>query len=107
FAPTLLILRVSQQLSPTYGAAVAGALAVGLYTLHNVVYAGCSFPVGVLSERFGKRPLLLLGYLLFGVIALGFALAPANAVGLVVLSILFVVAGLYIALVDAMEGALA
>jgi MFS family permease len=107
FAPTLLILRVNEQLTPSYGVATAGFIAVALYTAHNIVFAGASYPVGVLSERFGKRLLLGVGYACFAAMAIGFALAPHGTTGLIVLAVLFVGGGIYIALVEAMEGALA
>jgi len=104
FAHTLLILWASQALTPAYGAVGAASAAVLLYTLHNVLYAGASYPVGWLSDRIGKRGLLGLGYALFGVMSIGFATGPT---AVPVLVVLFVLAGLYIALVDAMEGAYA
>jgi MFS family permease len=107
FAPTLLILRVSQQLTSSFGAATASFIAVALYTAHNIVFAGASYPVGVLSERLGKRLLLGLGYGCFAIMAIGFALAPQGTAGFTVLTVLFVAGGISIALVEAMEGALA
>jgi MFS family permease len=104
FAHSLLILRATQLLTPDMGAPAAGAAAIGLYTLHNALYALSSFPVGWLGDRFGKRGLLALGYLLFGVMALGFAIPDADWWYLL---ILFVLAGVYISMVDALEGATA
>ena len=40
FAHTLLILLATQKLTPELGAAKAASIAVGLYVLHNVFYAG-------------------------------------------------------------------
>ena len=104
FGHTLLILRAQQLLTPSLGAARASVWAIGLYTLLNIVYAAGSYPVGILSERVGKRFLLGLGYLLFALMCLGFLFEAASIPFLI---ILFMLAGLYIALVDAMEGALA
>ncbi|HKF52611.1 MAG TPA: MFS transporter [Candidatus Acidoferrales bacterium] len=44
FAPTLLILRASQVLAAQYGIARASALAIALYTVHNVVFAAIAYP---------------------------------------------------------------
>lgn len=104
FAHSLLILRASQLLTPTQGALAAGSAAVALYTLHNVIYAAASYPAGALADRIGKRPLLIVGYALFGLMCLGFIWADGSLVTLIGL---FVLAGVYIALVDSMEGAIA
>ncbi len=44
FAPTLLILRASQILTPRVGAGRAAVISVGLYTFHNLVNAASSYP---------------------------------------------------------------
>ncbi|MBI3538192.1 MAG: MFS transporter [Chloroflexi bacterium] len=104
FAHSLLILRATQILMPTYGAVVAGSFAIGLYTIHNVLYAGASFPVGALADRIGKRKLLALGYFLFGLMSLGFMLPNPD---FSLLAFLFIIAGIYIAMVDTLEGSMA
>jgi len=104
FAHTLLILRATEILTPQYGKTAAASVAVGLYTLHNVFYAGFAYPVGIMSEKIGKRPLLVLGYLLFALMCLGFILEPPKLWAMI---ILFCLAGVYIALVDSMERAMA
>ncbi len=104
FAHSLLILRATQILTPNYGAVAAGSFAIGLYTLHNVLYAGASFPVGALADRIGKRALLAPGYFLFGLMSLGFIVPDTDAW---YLGILFVIAGIYIAMVDTLEGSMA
>jgi len=104
FAHTLLILRATEILTPEYGKVAAISTAIGLYTLHNILYAGCAYPAGVLSEKFGKRTLLGLGYFLFALMCLGFILEPPK---LWAMFVLFSFAGIYIALVDSMERALA
>ncbi len=73
FAKTLLILRATVVLAPRYGTLKAGALAVGLYTLHNAVYAASCFPAGAFSDRGGKRGLLAASYLLMAATYAGFA----------------------------------
>jgi MFS family permease len=113
FAHTLLILRASELLTRDHGPARAANLAVFLYMLHNVFYAACSYPVGRLSDRIGKRTLLGLGYFLFALMSFGFIfVSPIKSYigwlpALLYLVVLFVLAGIYIALVDSMEGAFA
>ena len=104
FAHSLLILRAIQILTPQYGAVAAGTFAIGLYTMHNILYAGASFPVGALADRIGKRGLLAIGYFLFGLMSLGF-IVPDSDVWY--LAILFVIAGIYVAMVDTLEGSMA
>jgi MFS family permease len=104
FAHTLLILRAVTLLTPAYGSTVAGRYGIGLYILHNVVYAAVSYPAGALGDRVNKKTLLAVGYLLFGVMCLLFITNPTN---IAMLGLLFVLAGVYIGIVDAMERALA
>ncbi len=107
YAHTLLILAATQLLTPTYGLVQAAQIAALLYVGHNVLYAGASYPVGALSDRFGRRGLLALGYLLGVTVSAGFALAfalPLANIGYLLL--LFALAGTYIAAEDALEGAL-
>jgi MFS family permease len=103
FAHTLLILRVTEILTPEYGKGTAISTAIGLYTLHNILYAGFAYPAGVISEKIGKRTLLGIGYFLFTLMCLGFILEPPKLWAMV---ILFSLAGIYIAIVDSMERAL-
>lgn len=104
FAHSLLTLRAAQVLTPALGAAQAGTLAVSLYVVHNVLYAGASFPVGALADRFGKRGLLALGYLLAVVMNLALMAAGPN---LASLGLAFILGGTVIAIEDALEGAIA
>ena len=104
FGHTLLILHAQQQLAPTLGTARADAWAIGLYMLFNLTYALASYPAGYFSERLGKRRLLALGYLIFALMCLGFLFFDGN---IVALALLFALGGVYIALVDTLEGALA
>jgi MFS family permease len=62
FARTLLILRAAMLLGPTMGAARATTVAMSLYVLHNIVYAGASFPIGWLADKVDPKRLLVLGY---------------------------------------------
>ena len=104
FAPTLLILRAGQILTPQYGAARAATLAVALYTLHNVVFAVISYPAGALADRVGKRGFLAAGYAVAAGMCIGFIFAPAT---LVWLAILFALAGIHIGIQQGLEKSLA
>lgn len=100
FAPTLLILRATQALSPTHGPARAAAISVALYTFHNFMSAATSYPAGALGDHIGKKNLLALGYTV-GVIAYaGFAIASPT---LPMFVVLFGLAGIHDAFQQSLE----
>src|SRR6266446_3213113 len=71
FSHTLLILYATRMLAPGHGMARAASLAVGLYTLHNVFYAGSAYLSGWLSDHVpSRKTVLAAGYALAGVTAL-------------------------------------
>lgn len=113
FAPTLLILRANELLTRDHGPARAASLAVFLYFLRHLFYAGFSYPLRSLANRFGKRRLLGIGYFLFALTVAGFIFVPPvkSYVGwfpaLLFLVLLFSLAGIDAALVDSAERALA
>jgi MFS family permease len=104
FAHTLLVLRAVVLLTPKYGTVTAGRMGVGFYILHNVIYAAVSYPVGVLGDRRSKKQILALGYALFGLMCLLFMYSTSN---IAILAVVFILAGVYIGIVDSMERALA
>jgi MFS family permease len=104
FAHTLLVLRAVALLTPAYGVVQAGKLAIGLYIFHNVVYAAAAYPVGILGDRVSKKGVLAIGYGLFALMCVGFLVVGASILGL---ALLFGLAGVYVAIVDSMERALA
>ena len=104
FSHTLLIAFAIVSLTPSLGFAMASATGAGLYLIRNIVYAAASYPFGLLGDRVGRRPMLILGYGIAVATFIGFALAPLN---LVVYGVLFALCGLYIAAEDTLEGALA
>lgn len=73
-----------------------------LYLFYNLSYALVSYPAGHLSDRIGRKTLLVLGYLLYGLVYFGFALV--NVAG--TLWLLFGVYGLYIGFTEGVEKAL-
>jgi len=46
------------------------------YIFYNLIYAGASYPLGGLSDKFGKRKIYLLGLIIFSAVYFGFALIP-------------------------------
>ena len=107
FAPTLMILAATQLLTPGHGVVHAAQIAGLLYMLRNVAYAGASFPIGALSDRVGRRGLLVAGYVVGAVVAAGFMFAFVFSLhSMAYLLALFALAGVYIAAEDALEGAM-
>lgn len=102
--PPPAVLRAVALLTPNYGAVEAGKVAIGLYIFHNVLYAAAAYPVGILGDRTSKKTLRGIGYAIFAVMCVGFLFVGASIIGLVAL---FGLAGIYIAIVDSMERALA
>jgi MFS family permease len=92
FAPTLLILRATQILTPRFGIGMATTIAIALYTFHNVVNSAASYPAGALGDKMGKRGLLALGYLVAGIAYGGFIFEPPT---LPALAVLFALAGVH------------
>jgi len=103
FAHTLLILLATQRLTPSLGAAQAASVAVGLYLLHNVLYAGFAFVAGWLADRFDKRRLLASGYALAAVMAGFIIVLPASVW---TLALIFAVGGIYVAVEETLEDSL-
>lgn len=105
FSHTLLILYASRMLSPTHGAARAASLAIGLYTLHNVFYAGSAYVSGWISDHVPHRQAVLAaGYALAGVTAILLTSATRH---LWLLAVIFILAGLYIGTEEALEDSVA
>ena len=72
-----------------------------LYFLYNAVVSLLSMPFGKLSDRVGRKRLLILGYVLFSLVYFGFAAASGKPVVIA----LFAVYGVSIALTTAVERA--
>jgi MFS family permease len=104
FAPTLLILRATQILTPRLGSAKGATYAVALYTFFNIVSAAVSYPVGALGDRISKRGLLALGYLMGALGFAGFIFLPPT---LPVLAVLFGLAGIHVGVQQSLEKSLA
>jgi MFS family permease len=64
-----------------------------IYFAYNIVYAALATPLGALSDKWGRLPVLMTGYVAFGLVYLGWAMATEawNA------WVLFLVYGIYAA----------
>jgi MFS family permease len=100
FAPTLLILRAGQILTPRFGFTRASTIAVGLYTFFNLVNAAATYPAGALADRMSKRVILAVGYLFAVVAFAGFVFEPPT---IPMLTLLFGLAGIHDAIQQSVE----
>ena len=105
FSHTLFILYATRMLTPNLGVAKAASIAVGLYTLHNVFYAGSAYISGWLSDHVPQRKFVLAaGYATAGITAI---LLTTSAQHLWRLAIIFALAGIYVGTDEALEDSLA
>lgn len=81
---------------------VSAANVILLYLTFNVVYTAVSYPAGRISDRVGRRLVLVAGYAVYGLVYLGFGLAREPAA----VSALFPLYGIYIGLSEGVEKAL-
>src|ERR1700722_10653168 len=105
FSHTMLILYAARALTPAQGAARAASIAVGLYTLHNVFYAGSAYVSGWISDHVRERKFVLAaGYGLAVVTAL---LLCSGTQSLALLAVIAALAGLYVGTEEALEDSVA
>ncbi|MGE5508247.1 MAG: MFS transporter [Chitinophagales bacterium] len=96
-----LLLRADRLLDARHVANPA-LVTLGMYLVYNLVYALVSLPAGHLSDKIGRKALLVTGYAMYGLVYIGFALVKTPAG----LWTLFAAYGLYIALTEGVEKAL-
>lgn len=72
-----------------------------MYVLYNIMYMLFSVPVGVLSDRIGRKPVIVGSFALYGLICLGFAYASLWWQA----AILFAVYGVFVATDDSVNKA--
>jgi MFS family permease len=104
FANTFLVLKSSEALSPSLGVIAASDISALLYVLLNVGAAVFAYVFGALGDRFSKRNLLALGYLIFSAYCVGFVLLPPSILNY---AFLFMLAGVETGAIDAGERAYA
>src|SRR2546427_5941624 len=93
FSYAFLLLRAG-----THGTTVA----ILLYVVYNIVYAAHAFPAGILSDRVGRKPVVLTGYIAF--IAMATLLVFSDLLAILVLA--FVLYGLSYGMAEGTQRAL-
>ncbi len=84
----------------TIGFSVEGVLL--LYLVYNLIYGIVSWPAGRLSDKIGRKTLIVSGYIVYALVYIGFGITTSGSV----IWILFSVYGLYIAFTEGVEKAL-
>lgn len=76
-------------------------VALLLYVLFYVVYTLCTIPAGMLSDKIGRKPVLMLGYVLFAASAVCLLFTSQ----LSMLVFVFIVYGIFFGLIDGVQRA--
>lgn len=79
----------------------SGTLAILGYIFYNLIYAGASYPLGGLADKFGKRKIFSLGLIIFSLVYFGFALIP----NIEIIWVLFALYGIYTAATEGVSKA--
>jgi MFS family permease len=85
FAHSMLVLRAADLLGSS---PKAMSIAVTLYVVHNAAHAAFSYPIGALGDRYQRRYLLGVWYIVDVIATIGFAIGPSALAPLVILFIL-------------------
>jgi MFS family permease len=97
FANTFLVLRTTDAFVPTLGIVEASRLGALLYIFLNVGSAAFAYIFGSLGDRFNKRLLLSLAYVIFSVYCIGFIALPPTVL---TYAALFLLAGVETGAID-------
>ena len=84
-----------------FGTMAVTALVILSYVVFNITYSISSMPAGVLSDRIGRRNVMVGGFLVFSLVYLGFALAGEGYI----IWILFAIYGFYMAMTEGVSKA--
>jgi MFS family permease len=107
FSRALLVLAAATLLARPYGNIQAAEIAALLYAWHNVCQAITAFPVGWLSDRIGRRGLLIAGYVLGAAVSVTLVVAFAFQIeSWLFFAALFAASGIYVAVEESLEAAM-
>ncbi len=88
-------------ITSTFGSIGIIAVVVLTYVVYNITYSLASMPAGILSDKIGRRNVMVGGFLIFALVYLGFAIANAGYL----VWLLFAVYGFYMAMTEGVSKA--
>ena len=103
FTYMFFVLKSKSVFAELFSPRLAIAIPIILYVWFNIVYALFSIPAGIISDKIGRKRTIILGYSLYSVTCLGFALA--NSLGIII--ILFASYGVCFGLIEGNQRAFA
>jgi MFS family permease len=74
----------------------SNTLAITGYIFYNFIYAGASYPVGIISDKFGKRNIFVTGLIIFSLVYFGFGISQ----NFILMWLLFGLYGIYAAFTE-------
>ncbi|MFV5686010.1 MFS transporter [Flavobacterium sp. GB2R13] len=74
---------------------------IGIYIFYNLVYALCSFPIGILADKIGLKKMFLFGISLFAIVYFGMAFSKNSCT----IALLFFIYGVYAAATEGISKA--
>jgi MFS family permease len=80
---------------------LADNMAILLYVVFYIVYSICVIPLGIVSDKVGRKPVLMGGYVLFGITSFGL-LVTSSFYGIL---LFFIIYGIFYAMIDGAQRA--